>query len=73
MSNNSVFALSGVVTQCMPNATFRVEFDNGKTAICTISGKIRKNNINIVLYDRVDVEVSVYDVSRGRIVFRHRK
>lgn len=62
----------GRVVDCLRAATFRVELDNGHTVLAHISGKIRKNYIKIVLEDRVLVELSPYDLDRGRIVFRYR-
>ena len=64
--------LEGTVVECMRNATFRVELQNGHKVLAHISGKIRKNYIKILPYDRVLVELSPYDLTRGRIVFRYR-
>jgi translation initiation factor IF-1 len=64
--------VEGTVTECLRNATFRVVLDNGHTVLAHISGKIRKNYIRIVLEDRVLVELSPYDLDRGRITFRYR-
>ena len=64
--------LEGTVLECLRNATFMVELQNGHTVLAHISGKIRKNYIKILPYDRVLVEVSPYDLSRGRILFRYR-
>ena len=64
--------VDGTVVDCLPNATFRVELENGHTVLAHISGKIRKNYIKIVLLDRVLVEISPYDLTRGRILFRYR-
>ena len=64
--------LEGVVLECLRNATFRVELQNGHKVLAHISGKIRKNYIKILPYDRVLVELSPYDLSRGRIIFRYR-
>ena len=64
--------LEGVVLECLRNATFRVELQNGHKVLAHISGKIRKNYIKILPYDRVLVELSPYDLTRGRIVFRYR-
>ena len=60
------------MVESLPNATFRVELENGHTVLAHISGKIRKNYIKIVLLDRVLVEISPYDLTRGRILFRYR-
>jgi translation initiation factor IF-1 len=64
--------VQGTVTECLRNATFRVVLDNGHSVLAHISGKIRKNHIRIVLEDRVLVELSPYDLDRGRITFRYR-
>jgi translation initiation factor IF-1 len=62
----------GTVLECLRNATFRVELHNGHKVLAHISGKIRKNYIKILPSDRVLVELSPYDLTRGRIVFRYR-
>lgn len=64
--------VEGIVVDALPNASFRVELENGHTVLAHISGKIRKNYIKIVLLDRVLVEISPYDLTRGRILFRYR-
>lgn len=64
--------MNGRVVEVLPNAMFRVELDNRHIIICTIGGKLRKNNINVKMSDRVDVELSPYDISRGRITYRHK-
>jgi translation initiation factor IF-1 len=72
MAKEDIIKLSGVVEEVLPNAMFRVVLDNEqKTKItATIGGKLRQNNIRILLGDRVDVEMSLYDLSRGRVVYR---
>ncbi|MET3985734.1 translation initiation factor IF-1 [Streptomyces sp. PvR034] len=62
----------GTVTECLRNATFRVELENGHKVLAHISGKIRKNYIKILPFDRVIVELSPYDLTRGRILYRYR-
>jgi translation initiation factor IF-1 len=62
----------GIVRKALPNAMFDVELMNGIMIICHISGKIRKNLINIFPGDTVDVEMSPYDLTKGRIVYRHK-
>src|SRR6185295_4485009 len=64
--------LEGTVLECLRNATFRVELQNGHKVLAHISGKIRKNYIKILPFDRVLVELSPYDLTRGRILFRYR-
>ncbi|MFD0273467.1 translation initiation factor IF-1 [Kitasatospora sp. NPDC127111] len=64
--------VEGTVTECLRNATFKVELQNGHTVLAHISGKIRKNYIKILPEDRVLVELSPYDLTRGRIRYRYR-
>jgi translation initiation factor IF-1 len=64
--------VEGLVTECLRNANFTVELANGHKVLAHISGKIRKNYIKILPYDRVLVELSPYDLGRGRILFRYR-
>lgn len=64
--------VEGTVIEPLPNATFRVELDNGHKVLAHISGKMRMHYIRILPGDRVVVELSPYDLSRGRIVYRHR-
>ncbi|MBE1592155.1 translation initiation factor IF-1 [Nonomuraea angiospora] len=64
--------MEGTVTECLRNATFRVELENGHKVLAHISGKIRKNYIKILPFDRVLVELSPYDLTRGRILYRYR-
>lgn len=72
MSKNDCFQLNGEVLTAMPNAMFRVKLETGQEIVCFISGKIRKHSINILPGDKVIVEISPYDVSKGRIVYRSR-
>ena len=64
--------VEGTVVEALRDAMFRVELSNGHRVLAHISGKVRKNYIKILPEDRVLVEVSPYDLSRGRIVFRYR-
>lgn len=66
----SCLEFTGLVLQELGNSMFRVELDLGQTITCTISGKIRKNYIRIMAGDRVKVEVSPYDLTKGRITVR---
>jgi translation initiation factor IF-1 len=72
MSKEEVIKLLGTVVDCLPNALFKVELENGHRVLATISGKIRRFNINILHNDKVDVEVTPYDLDRGRIVYRYK-
>ncbi len=64
--------VEGTVVECLRDATFRVELENGHKVLAHISGKIRRNYIKILPYDRVLVELSSYDLTRGRILYRYR-
>lgn len=64
--------VEGTVVEPLPNATFMVELDNGHRVLAHISGKMRMHYIRILRGDRVVVELSPYDLSRGRIVYRHK-
>ena len=64
--------LEGVVSEVLPSAMFRVELDNGHTVLATDAGKMRKFRIRVLAGDRVTVTVSPYDLTRGRITFRHK-
>ncbi|MEU8517644.1 translation initiation factor IF-1 [Kitasatospora sp. NPDC048722] len=64
--------VEGTVTECLRNATFKVKLQNGHVVLAHISGKIRKNYIKILPEDRVLVELSPYDLTRGRIRYRYR-
>lgn len=71
-SRDDVIAMDGTVLEALPNALFTVELENGHKILGHISGKMRTNYIRIVPGDRVMVELSPYDLTRGRIVFRYR-
>ncbi len=65
--------VEGVITDTLPNAVFKIEVDGGHKVLGHISGKMRMNYIRLIPGDRVTVELSPYDISRGRIVLRHKK
>ncbi|MCX5726155.1 MAG: translation initiation factor IF-1 [Candidatus Saganbacteria bacterium] len=65
-----VIELEGKVIEALPNAVFRVELETGQMILAHVSGKIRKNFIKILRGDRVKVEISPYDLTRGRIIYR---
>lgn len=69
----NLIEMQGVVTQCLSNGLFRVKLENGFCVLAHLSGKIRRNYIRILLGDSVAVELSPYDLTRGRIVFRLRQ
>jgi translation initiation factor IF-1 len=62
--------VEGIVLECLPNATFRVELANGHKVLAHISGRMRKHYIRIIPADKVLVELSPYDLTRGRITYR---
>jgi len=64
-------ALTGTITQVLPGTMFRVALPNGQEVLAHISGKMRKNFIRISVGDRVDVEITPYDLSKARITYRH--
>ena len=70
MSKEDLIEVEGVVKEALPNAMFRVELDNGHKVLAHISGKIRMHFIRILPGDKVKVELSPYDLSRGRITYR---
>jgi len=64
--------LEGKIVDTLPNAMFRVELENGHTVLAYLSGKMRKYYIRVLLGDKVKVEMSPYDLTRGRITYRYR-
>ena len=70
MSKQAAIEVEGTITEALSNAMFRVELDNGHVVIAHISGKMRKFYIRILPGDRVKVELSPYDLTRGRITYR---
>jgi translation initiation factor IF-1 len=68
-----IIKIEGVVRETLPNAMFRVEVEGGHVVLGHVSGKMRMNFIKILPGDTVDLELSTYDLSRGRIVRRHKK
>lgn len=72
MSKEELLEFPGVVTELLPNATFRVKLDNGHMVIAHTSGKMRKNRIRVLVADKVIVEMTPYDLTKGRIKFREK-
>ena len=70
MPKNDVIEVKGTVVEALPNTCFRVELENGHRILAHISGKLRLNYIKILVGDKVAVEMSVYDLSKGRITWR---
>ncbi len=73
MAKEDSIEFDGVVTDTLPNTMFRVKLENGHEILAHISGKMRKNYIRILTGDQVKVEMSPYDLSKGRITFRGKK
>jgi len=67
-----LMSFEGVVSELLPNAMFRVKLDNGHIILAHTSGKMRKNRIRVLEGDRVTVEMTPYDLTKGRITFRHK-
>ena len=72
MAKSEPIEMEGTVAEALPNAMFRVELENGHEVLTTLAGKMRKFYIRVVEGDRVTVEMSPYDLERGRITYRHR-
>ena len=72
MSKSDVIEMKGTVTDALPNSVFKVTLENGHQIIAHVSGKIRMNFIYILPGDKVTVEMSPYDLTRGRITYRHK-
>lgn len=70
MSKEDVIEVEGIVDDSLPNAVFKVKLENGHEVLAHISGKLRQNYIKILPGDRVTIELSPYDLSRGRITWR---
>ncbi len=73
MAKDDVIEFEGVVTESLPNTLFRVKLENGPTVLCHISGKMRQNNIRILEGDKVTVEMTPYDLTKGRITYRKKE
>ena len=71
-SKSDAITVDGTVTDALPNAMFTVELDNGHKVLSTLCGKMRTRYIRVLQGDKVTVELSPYDLTRGRITFRHR-
>jgi translation initiation factor IF-1 len=71
MAKEELLEMSGVVVEVLPDSRFRVTLDNGHNLVAYSAGKMRKHHIRILAGDKVSLEVSPYDFSKGRITFRH--
>ncbi len=72
MTKEATIKIEGKVTESLPNAMFRVELDNGHKVLAHISGKMRKHFIKILPGDKVTLELSPYDLTKGRIIYRYK-
>jgi translation initiation factor IF-1 len=71
MAKEELIEMNGLVTEILPEMRFRVDLDNGHKLVAYTSGKMKKNHIRILAGDKVTLELSPYDLTKGRIVFRH--
>lgn len=72
MAKEELLEFPGTIAELLPNATFRVKLENEHEIIAHTSGRMRKNRIRVLVGDKVVVEMTPYDLSKGRITFRHR-
>lgn len=72
MAKQGPIKIDGAVTETLPNATFKVKLDNGHEILAHISGKMRMHFIKILVGDKVSIELSPYDLSKGRITYRYK-
>ncbi|MBK8906878.1 MAG: translation initiation factor IF-1 [Rhodospirillales bacterium] len=72
MAKEGIMEFTGVVTELLPNAMFRVKLENNHEVLAHTAGRMRKNRIRVLAGDRVNVEMTPYDLSKGRITFRYK-
>ena len=72
MSKDGIIEFEGKCLEVLPNQMYKVELDNGHTIVAYASGKMKKNKIRVLMGDRVNVEISPYDLTKGRVTFRHK-
>lgn len=72
MAKEDIIELEGKVIEALPGSRFKVELDNGHIVDGVLSGKMRKNNIKVILHDTVKLEMTPYDLTKGRITFRYK-
>jgi translation initiation factor IF-1 len=72
MAKADLLELEGTVLECLPEARFRIELDNGHKALAYTAGKLLKHRIRLLVGDRVTVEMTPYDLTKGRITYRHK-
>ncbi|WP_341756794.1 MULTISPECIES: translation initiation factor IF-1 [unclassified Candidatus Tisiphia] len=71
MTKEELINFEGIVLELLPNATFRVKLENGHFIIAHTSGRMRKNRIRILVGDKITVEMTPYDLTKGRVIHRH--
>jgi translation initiation factor IF-1 len=72
MAKEEMIQFEGLVTEILPDARYRVQLDNGASVVVYTAGKMRKNRIRTLAGDRVTIEMSPYDLEKGRLIFRHK-
>jgi translation initiation factor IF-1 len=72
LAKDDVIEIDGIVKEALPNATFRVELENGHVILCHIAGKMRMNYIRILPGDKVRIELTPYSLDKGRIIYRYK-
>ena len=72
MSKENFIVQDGIITEAFPNTLFNVELENGHTILCHMSGKLKLNYIKLIPGDKVKVEISPYDLTKGRISYRYK-
>ncbi len=72
MAKEDLLEFEGEVVELLPNASFRVKLENGHEVLAITSGRMRKNRIRVLAGDKVTVEMTPYDLTKGRIIFRHK-
>ncbi len=72
MAKEELIEFAGKIVELLPNATFRVELENGHIILGHTSGNMRRNRIRVLVGDKVTVEMTPYDLTKGRITFRHK-
>jgi len=73
MSKEELIEMSGTVVDKLPNAMFKVELENGHVILAHTAGKMRKHRIRVMVGDKVNIEMTPYDLTKGRIMFRHKE
>ncbi len=72
MAKDDLMEFPGTVEELLPNAMFRVKLENGYSVLAHTAGKMRKNRIRVLVGDKVTVEMTAYDLTKGRIIYRHK-